>query len=316
MRIGLIMWDVDEEKLQFARQLGVSDILVSVRDVQKRDYISFEKTLALRTRIEASGLRFTAIHGIPSGWYNKIRYGLSGKDRQIDNFERSIRNIGSAGVPIWGYQFHSVRVWRTSSHTRARGDALVTSYDHSLMENAPTAGRRPVTDEEMLGNFQSLLQRIIPVAEVAGVKMALHPDDPPMSPIAGAACPFRSIETFQRVVDMVPSESNGMIFCQGCFTEMGSDVYEAIRQFGAQKKIFYVHFRNVKGTVPAFRESFIDNGDVDMVKAMKTYKDVGYDGLFVPDHLPVLVGDSKYQHRSRSYVVGYIRALIQSVEAE
>ena len=114
-------------------------------------------------------------------------------------------------------------------------------------------------------------------------------------------------------MDMVPSESNGIIFCQGCYAEMGTDVYDAIRHFGKQGKIFYVHFRNVRGTVPTFRETFIDDGDVDMRKAMQAYRDVGYDGFFAADHLPVMVGDSEYQHRSRAYAIGYIRAMIQTV---
>ena len=136
-----------------------------------------------------------------------------------------------------------------------------------------------------------------------------------MSPIAGAACIMRSVEAFQRVLDAVPSESNGVLFCQGCFAEMGSGVYDAIRHFGRQKKIFYVHFRNVAGAVPEFAETFIDNGDVDMLEAMRAYKEVGYDGLLLPDHLPRMVGDTPYQHRSRAYAVGYIKALMAAVNA-
>ncbi len=315
VRIGAIMWDITDKKLKFIRQLGVTDILVTFKKMRRIDHYDLRRLQAVKEKVETAGLKVAAVHGVPSRWYEKLRYGLPGRDREIENFERSIAAVGAAGIPVWGYQFHSLRVWRTSRTTPGRGGAHVTSYDHDLVAEMPPARQKPIGENEMWENFHYFLERVIPAAERAGVKMALHPDDPPTSPIAGFGCPFRSVEAFQRVIDLVPSEANGMIFCQGCFTEMGIDVYEAIRHFGKQKKIFYVHFRNVAGAVPSFRETFIDEGDVDMYRAMKTYKEIGYDGLFVPDHVPRIEGDTNYQHRSRAYAVGYIRALMHVVNS-
>ena len=306
MRVGLIMGKVTEENLRFARQLGVAELVVPIEGKGEDGYYEFDRLLQMRMRIEAAGLKLAAIHNMPSKWYEKIRYGLPGRDRQLENYRKTIVNMGAAGIPMLGYQFHAVRVWRTSYHARGRGGALVTSYDHKLMAEAPVAGPRPIDEDELWENFRYFLERIIPVAEQAGVRLALHQDDHPISPIAGAACPFRSIEAFQRAIDMVPSESNGVLFCQGCFSEMGSDLFEAIEQFGRQKKIFYVHFRNVTGPVPKFDETFIDDGSIDMYRAMQTYREVGYDGLILPDHVPKMEGDSAYQQRSRAYAVGYI----------
>ena len=165
----------------------------------------------------------------------------------------------------------------------------------------------------MWDNFTYFLERVVPVAEEAGVKLALHPDDPPVPSICGIARIFRSVEAFKKMIEIVPSDYNGLEFCQGCFSEMGADVIEAIKYFGSRKKIFYVHFRDVKGTVPKFEECFIDEGNVDMLEAMKAYKEVGFDGPMIVDHTPHIVDDTRWGHRGRAYAIGYMRALIETV---
>ena len=144
-------------------------------------------------------------------------------------------------------------------------------------------------------------------------RMALHPDDPPISePLGGVAQIASSLEHFRRIFEFVPSASNGMLFCQGCVTELGVDVYETIREFASRGWIAYVHFRNVRGCLPSFQEVFVDEGDVDMVRALETYRDVGFDGPFMMDHTPRLAQESAGR-AGQAYAVGYIRGLIQSV---
>ena len=128
------------------------------------------------------------------------------------------------------------------------------------------------------------------MAEDAGVKLALHPDDPPVSPIGGVARVFRNHAALKRVVDIVPSAANGLTFCVGTIAEMPGDVFDAIRYFGTRHKISFAHFRNVTGTVPTFAETFIDEGYVDMVKAMRAFREVGFDGPMVEDHVPEMAG--------------------------
>ena len=313
MRPGLIMHEVTAENLAFAAQLGVTDLVVSGEGVAGETGFDLQKMRDVRSRVEAAGLRVAALHNVPSRWYDKIRYAMPGRERQMEELKRSIADVGKAGIPMVGYQFHAVRVFRTSRGTRGRGGALVSSYDHSRMEHASLEGPREIGEDELWESLSHFVKQIIPIAEESGVKLALHPDDPPISPIAGAACPIRSVEAFQRVLDLAPSPSNGVLFCQGCFAEMGTDVYESRGHFGKQNKIFYVHFRNVKGVVPRFAEAFIDDGDIDMVRAIRAYRDAGYDGILVPDHLPRMPGDSLYQHRSRAFAVGFIKALIAAV---
>ncbi len=318
MRPALGIRDLSEENLTYARQIGVRDLVVVSPEGLSTNglYYDYARLVQLKTRVENAGLRIAALQNIPTTWYDKILWGLDGREEQLDNYCRTIDNVGRAGIPVMHYNFHAVRVWRTSRHTRDRGDAHVTSYDHALMENAPPEGGRELGYEELWDNFEVFVKKIMPVAEKAGVKMALHPDDPPVTPIAGAACLFIDVPAFQRVIDMVPSPSNGLLFCQGCYTEMmGPKVFDAIRHFGKQGKIFYVHFRNVAGEMPHFRETFIDSGDIDMFEAIKVYKEVGYEGVMIPDHLPHMINDTSFGHQSNAYAIGYMRGIMKAAGA-
>ena len=157
------------------------------------------------------------------------------------------------------------------------------------------------------------LEQVIPVAEQAGVRMALHPDDPPIpESLAGVAQIASTLDQYRQIFDIVPSEANGMLFCQGCVTEMGVNVYDAIAEMGSQNKIIFVHFRNVRGVLPSFQEVFLDEGDIDMHHAMKIYRDVGFNGPFMMDHTPQFA-QQQAGWAGRAYAVGYIRGLIQSV---
>ena len=167
----------------------------------------------------------------------------------------------------------------------------------------------------MWSNIGYFLKAVIPLAEQSGVRLALHPDDPPMPkglpPLAGAAHIVSTFDDYQRIFELAPSRSNGMLFCQGCVTEMqGVDVYDAIRHMGSKDKIVMVHFRNVRGEFPKFEETFVDNGDVDMFRAMQAYRDIGFEGPFSLDHSPMFPGA---EIANQAFVVGYMRALMQVV---
>lgn len=323
--------EVTEEKLEFAKQIGVTGIIVHTPELPGDGYWEFNSLLNLRTRVEAAGLKLEAIENLPWRFYYRVMLGLPGRDEQIDNWCKTLRNMGAAGIPILGYHFVPLAVWRTSRDTQGRGGAHATSFDMTLAKNAPLMARpfhpgidtnllppsayHPISDEEMWENFTYFLKTVIPVAEEAGVKMALHPDDPPIPSLGGVARIMRSVEAFKRVVEIVPSDYNGLEFCQGCFSEMGTNVVEAIRYFGSRKKIFYVHFRDVRGTADNFVETFIDEGQTDMFEAMKVYKEVGFDGPMIVDHTPHIVDDTDWGHRGRAYAMGYIKALIDIVNA-
>ena len=317
MRLGLgSVTELTDEILAFGAQVGATDVVVAEQAVpSEKGYYEYLDLLHMRTRVEDAGMKLFAIENIPPRHCDKILAGLPGRDEQIENWCRSLVNMGRAGIPVLGYHFMVLSVWRTSETTRGRGQALVTSFDYDLVKDAPITELGEISDDQMWDNYTYFLKAVIPVAERAGVRMCLHPDDSPISPIAGVARIFRSHESLKRLTEIVPSDYNGLEFCQGTVSEMPEDVLEAIRYFGSRDKIFYVHFRNVSGPVPAFEETFIDEGHVDMLEAMKLYKEVGFDGPMIDDHSPMVVQDPGYGYRSRAYSLGYMRALMDTVEA-
>jgi len=314
MRLGLGQFnELNDDRLQFIKQLGVDDVVIHTPRLPGEKRWEFEDLLDLRKKLEAAGLRLGAIENVPTRFYDKAMLGLPGRDEQIENMQYTIRNMGKAGVPIFGYNWMPNSVWRTSRTTPARGGAHVTSFDYDLAKDKPLTHGREYAEEEMWDNYTYFMKAMVPVAEESGVRMALHPDDPPVESLGGIARVFRNFEGFKRAIEVVDSDYNGLEFCQGCWAEMGEDVYAAIRYFGERGKIFYVHFRNVIGTVPKFREAFIDEGDTDMYKAMRTYKEVGFRGIFIPDHVPNMTNDIPWSYMGRAYAIGYMKALLDVV---
>jgi mannonate dehydratase len=206
-------------------------------------------------------------------------------------------------------------VWRTSRTTPGRGGSLVTGFDAELIAAAPLTHGRVFAEEEVWDAYGYYMQRILPVAQEAGVRLALHPDDPPVTGLGGVPRVMRSLDGFKRALQMADSPIHGLDFCVGSWSEMGPGVLEAVRHFGTQGKIFYVHFRDVVGHVPKFREGFVDEGNCDMFEVMRTLQEVGFTGFMIPDHVPQVVGDAGWNFRSRAYTIGYMRAQLERLQA-
>ena len=315
MRLAIGQFNqLTDEMLLFAKQLGVRDIQLNTPVLPGDARWEFMDLLHLRTRCEDAALRLAAIENVPTRFYDQAMLGLPGRDEQIEHMATTIRNMGRAGIPILGYHWMPNSVWRTSSTTPGRGGARVTSFDMELVRNAPLSHGRVYTEDEMWATFRYYVQALLPVAEEAGVKLALHPDDPPVESLGGIARIFRSFEGFKRAMEIGDSPAHGLDFCHGCWSEMGPGVLDAIRHFGERGKILYVHLRDVQGIVPRFRESFVDEGNSDILEVLKTLREVGFTGLLLPDHVPHMVDDTPWGHRSWAYAVGYIKALVSVVE--
>lgn len=299
--------------------VGVMDFSRGL-DVDKEDLPwSYMSLLRLKTTYNDHGFTLDVLESRPP--LNKAKLGLPGRDQEIETAITLIENMGRLGIPVWCYEWMPVFNWlRTSTTIPSRGGALVTGYDHALMKDAPLTEYGIVSEETLWENLAYFLRAVVPVAEKAGVKLAMHPDDPPISPIRGLGRIMRSIENFQRLLDLYPSPVNGIALCQGNFALMTDDLPAVIRHFGRQGKIFFVHFRDVRGTPEKFVETFHDDGQTDMLACLKAYREVGYEGVCRPDHVPTMEGDRNdhpgYSSIGRLFAIGYLKGLRQAVYAD
>lgn len=330
MRVGLGQFmEPTKDRLRFIKQLGVDDVLLNMYQYDEPDYEhmpdgermllegdewSVKDLTALRERVESEGLRLSAIENVPASFYDEVMLGGPGRDEQMRKLKNTIRNMGKAGIPMFGYHWAPAGVWRTGSET-VRGGASVSAFDVEKVDTSPTHGRE-YTEAELWENYEFFLREILPVAEEAGVKMCLHPSDPPMERLGGVPQIARNFENFKRAMDIVPSDNHGLEFCLGCWSEMGEDLAEVIRYFGERDELFYIHFRDVEGTVPSFKETFVDEGNYEEYGVLKLLDEVGFDGMMIPDHTPHLEGDTDWEHRGRAYTVGYLKGMLKAMRAE
>ncbi|MEK3913667.1 mannonate dehydratase [Paenibacillus sp. FSL H7-0331] len=302
-----------------AKQMGVN---YAVGPLPKEDHgmkpWDYMNLVQMKQRFADFGLNLQVIESAPET--NRIKLGLPGRDEEIDIMCQFITNMGAAGISVLCYNFMAQFNWfRTSTTIRTRGGALVSGYDHALLANAPLTEAGIVSEDQLWEHLKYYLERIVPVAEKAKVRLALHPDDPPISPIRGVSRILRSSDALQQAIDLVPSEYSGITLCQGTLATAGEDIPTVIRKFAAQDKIFFVHFRDVRGTPEKFEETFHDDGKTDMLEAMKTYYEVGFQGPARPDHVPTMEGENNdnpgYELLGRLYGVGYIRGLMEAAAA-
>lgn len=330
MKIGLRSHNGAAERLKFAQQIGAhgASIWASACDgYDERCYLTVENVSMMRKRFDSYDLELTGI-GLGGECIKNQLLGLPGRDQEIENVCRTIRSIGEAyqdGAPSpvviidqrTTYWAPKGPMWHPGYERKpvGRGGTFLTTFDSSrIVEDLDDQPAGIVSNDEVWSRIQYFYERIVPVAEESHVRLATHPDDPPMTCYRGVEQALISFESFKRFINLVPSPYNGLLLCLGCMQEAGEVVPDVIRYFGGQRKIFYVHFRNVIGTVPKYTEVFPDAGDGDMVANLKAFKDVGYQGYLVPDHhFGVEADHADYPLISRAWQVGYIRGLLQAL---
>jgi len=267
----------------------------------------------LRQAVEDVGMRLTVIEDNPP--MDRLRLGLPGRDEELGHVLELIEAMGRLGIEVWCYNWMPVVPWsRTSTAIPARGGALATGFDLSTWAGGPDAPGAPVEEERLWETLAWFLERVVPAAEEAGVLLALHPDDPPLSPLRGIGRIIRSLDAYDRVFELAPSPVNGMTMCQGNVALMTDDLPAAIRRFGAERRIHFVHFRDVRGTPERFVETFVDDGPTDMAACIRAYVEAGVDAPLRTDHSPALAGDgwtvAGYPTLARLHAVGYVQGLL------
>lgn len=317
------------EVLKVMAALGVHHICSTLPSRRLDENWSVPGLTRLRERVESHGLRLEMVPLPLSSAYitrsenPNIMLGKSPeRDREIDGICQMIRNAAQAGIPALKYNMSILGVVRTEP-SRGRGGARYSTFVYGqARQEPPLTEAGPVSEPAAWERITYFLKRVIPVAEEHKVRMACHPHDPGMPPGKGFRGVHRvlgSVAGLKRFIEIAPSPYHGLNFCQGTVAEMLKDpareIFDVIRYFGSRRKIFNVHFRNIRGRFLDFQETFPDEGDIDMIRAIRVYKEIGYDGMLMPDHVPRIEGDEGGR-QAFAYCFGYIRALIQMVEAE
>lgn len=318
-----------DDILRTMAAFGVNHICSPLPSRRLDENWSTEGLLRLRERVESFGIRLDMVPlPLSSSYITRAENPniLLGKnperDREVDDICQMIRNAARAGIPALKYNLTFLGVVRTEA-TPGRGGASYSTfvYDQAKQE-PPLTEAGPVNADDYWERITWFLKRVIPVAEEYKVRMACHPQDPGMpldKGYRGVQTVLGSVDGLKRFVEIMPGRYHGLNFCQGTVAEMlqnpGKEIYDVIRYFGSRGKIFNVHFRNIRGGFLNFQETFIDDGDVDMLQAMRIYKEVGYDGMIMPDHVPKIAGDAGGL-QAFAFSLGYIKALIAAVDKE
>jgi mannonate dehydratase len=285
---------------------------------------SLEEFLAIKRQIEAAGLKWEALENIDPAHWSDILLDGPKRAEHIENVKALIRNMGAAGIPVLGYNFSLAGVAGRVSGPWGRGGAVTVGMDGEVNDpipngtiwnmiydaNAPGGYLPTITNDQLWGRLARFLEEIVPIAERAGVRLAAHPDDPPLPVVRRQPRLVYQPFMYQRLIDLMPSPSNALELCVGTLAEMTEgDIYEAIDSYSKQRKIAYLHLRNVRGKVPQYEETFIDEGDVDIPRVLTILHRNGFDGVVIPDHTPQMSCAAPW-HAGMAHTLGFVAAVL------
>lgn len=354
MKIGLGLYrqSLTDSNFRFARQAGATHIVAHLTNyfagrnpsLSRGDDVdgwgdctgeklwTYDDFSQLVAAARAHGLEIAGIENLSPAFWSDVLLGGPQREAQIEGIKQLVRDAGRAGIPCIGYNFSIAGVWGWTRGPYGRGEAMSVGFNADAVDlttpipdgvvwnmrfRPAEAGRPPVSvgEEELWQRLAWFLEQIVPVAEEAGVVLAAHPDDPPVETIRGTARLINRPDKYNRLLGLVPSRSNGIELCLGALQEMpGGPIYDAVRRFARGNHIGYIHFRNVRGKVPDYHETFVDEGDLDMAEIIRILRDENYQGVIIPDHTPEMACDAPW-HAGKAFALGYIRALVQNADA-
>lgn len=297
-----------QDELAYCKQMGIdaATIWTTIEDA------NYEYMVETRRLLEEHGILLWNIGILDLHCDPTMVLGLPGFDEKVAQYQDYLRDLGRAGIGYTTYA-HMANIkmlpYYQTSVGQTRGIAT-REFDLELAKDLPLSHERIYGEDEVWATLARFIGAVMPVAEEAGVRIGLHPDDPPVPSLGGVGRVVRDFAGYQRIVELADSPNFGLCFCVGSWAEggaeLGKDVYEMIDFFGAQDKIFKIHFRNVDQPLPKFRETLVDDGYIDMHRVMAALHKVGFDGILLPDHVP---GDGK----NAAYTIGYMRAVRKQV---
>lgn len=303
---------------QFALQMGITSAIVKAAPelTGMKAPSDIDSLRLTQRRFEDAGISIAGLEGDQFDM-SRIKLGLDGRDADIEIYCRMLRNMGELGIHLLCYNFMpSIGWFRSKTDVPGRGGALVSRFDVTGIP-ATSLNQAPISSEKVWENYEYFLRKVMPVAESSGVRMALHPDDPPIPNLQGVGRIFGTPEAFERAYALAPSPSNGVTFCRASFKLMGADLTALIRHFARNGRLCFLHLRAVKGTAESFEEVFHDEAAAELIETLTACRQEGFSGPLRCDHVPTLAGESNenpgYGALGRLFADGYVLGLLDGL---
>ena len=307
---------ISDDELLFLKQIGLRWARVEFQPAEA----THDNMARVQERFGKQGIKiFSAVNYVHRSL--KIQLGQKGRDADIEQYQAFLRDLGKLGIPVADYDFHPANTYTTATVERRGYRAREFNLDDFRKRVETRRFEREYTADEIWDAYTYFVRAVLPAAEKADVKLALHPDDPPVAKMNGVAKIFVHHDGYKKAEEVAGASKHwGLTFCVGTWAEggdkMGKDVFEMIRDFGKRGKIFDVHFRNVSAPLPHFVETFLDDGYLDMYRVMKALREVGFRGAMEPDHVPELAGDRGIRPAGTAYCIAYMRGLLRRANEE
>ena len=311
----LFMGDKPDLRWSLVRQMGVKYAVAKLAPqlTGKEPIWNYDVLEQAKQTFESNGFELVALEGDQFDM-TRIKLGLPGREEDAEHYCRMLENMGRLGINTLCYNFMQTGWFRTRIDIPERGGAFVTGYDSAEAALLPSKPYAPVSAERVWENYRLFISQVMPVAESCGVKMGLHPDDPPVESIEGVDRILISPEAIEKAMSLSDSPSHCLTFCQGTYFTMGADVEGFFRKW--KDRVVFLHLRDIEGSAGHFRETFHDNGPHDMARYIKMYSDQGFDGLVRSDHVPTMAGEDNdhpsYSMNGSLFGVGYIKGIMDA----
>lgn len=299
-----ITWD-------FAKQCGVNHGVIRLPENKDFDITDFSHWKTVYKNFTDFGIKPLIIEPMPNELHDHIKAGDNLRDECIEKAIKMLEFMNELDIRTICFNFMAHIGWlRTADSIKERGGALVTGFD--LSDFKPTD--KKITADELWKNYEYFIKAIIPYAEKYNIKLALHPDDPPLPKLGEVERIMISYENIKKAINIVKSPNLGVTMCQATYLMMGEDLYDVIPKL--KDKIFFVHFRNARGNKYKFNETFHDNGEIDMADILRLYKKHNIDVPIRVDHVPLMAGESQdlagYTALGRLFAIGYLKGIMDA----